>query len=60
MPRMITKASNPPDRMAGIISGSVTRNIVPSGPTPEISEASSSEGSMFRSVAAVNMKTYGA
>jgi hypothetical protein len=41
--------------IAGAINGNVTVNSVRTGPTPEISAASSRLGSMFLSADAVNM-----
>ena len=57
MPSITTKLSSMPEMMAGAINGNVTVMRVRTGPAPEISAASSSDGSMFRSAAAVNMKT---
>ena len=55
MPSITTKESSVPDRIAGRISGNVTVHSVRTGCAPEISEASSSAGSMLRSADAVNM-----
>jgi DNA-binding transcriptional regulator YdaS (Cro superfamily) len=44
-----------PETIAGAISGNVTVNMVRSALAPETSAASSSEGSIFRSAAEVNM-----
>ena len=55
MPSMTMKESSMPETIAGMISGKVTVNMVRSAEAPEISAASSSEGSMLRSAEAVNM-----
>ena len=44
-----------PEMMAGAISGKVMVKMVRNGVAPEISAASSSDGSMLRSAEAVNM-----
>ena len=55
MPSITMKLSSMPDTMAGRISGKVTVNSVRTGPAPDISAASSSEGSMLRRAEEVNM-----
>ena len=55
MPSMTMKDSSMAAMMAGAISGNVMVRSVPSALAPEISAASSSEGSMLRSAAEVNM-----
>ena len=55
MPSMTTKDSSMPDTMAGMISGNVTVRMVRKLLAPDISAASSSDGSMFFSAAEVNM-----
>ena len=44
-----------PETIAGAINGNVTVNMVRTALAPEISAASSSEGSMLRNAEAVNM-----
>ena len=55
MPSMTMNDSSMPEMIAGAISGNVTVNSVLNALAPEISAASSSAGSMFRSAEAVNM-----
>ena len=55
MPSMTTNDSSIPEMIAGRISGKVTVAMVRAALAPAISAASSSDGSMFFSAAAVNM-----
>jgi hypothetical protein len=55
MPSITMKDSSMPEMIAGAIKGKVMVNSVRTGPTPEISAASSRLGSMLRNADAVNM-----